>query len=226
MNIHKYLLPASLAATVHVALLSVIPEGIHLQPPAVIELPLLPPIPKAPDDLVAMPPEERLVSAEPVKPLLGKPAPPTLDDVPPQKLPDDAFSMPVDNRPRPTERGITELPTTIGSEVGVPEGIGMSRLEIFPPGALDRTPRAKVQIPPDYPYAMKQSGASGSVVVEFDVDTTGRVIRAEAISYTDREFAEPAMRAVRKWSFEPGRRNGKAVPFRMAVPIEFGIENN
>ena len=83
-----------------------------------------------------------------------------------------------------------------------------------------------MQIPPDYPYAMKQSGASGSVVVEFDVDTTGRVIRAEAISYTDREFAEPAMRAVRKWRFEPGRRNGKAVPFRMAVPIEFGIENN
>lgn len=226
MNIHKYLLPATVATTVHVALLWFLPEEIHIQPPGVIEVPLLPPIPKSPDDLVAVPPEERPVSAEPVKPLLGKPAPPALDDVPPAKLPDDVFSMPVDTRPRPIERGITELPATIGSEVGVPEGIDMSRVGIFPPGALDRTPRTKVQIPPDYPYAMKQAGASGSVMVEFDVDTSGTVVRAEAIRYTDREFIEPAVRAVRKWKFEPGRRNGKAVPFRMAVPIEFGIENN
>jgi protein TonB len=226
MNIHKYLLPATVAATVHVALLSLMPEGTPISPPPIVEVPLLPPIPKSVDDMVQLPPEERPTSTDPVKPLLGKPAPPALDDVPPAKLPDDAFSMPVDNRPRPIERGITELPTTIGSEVGVPEGIDISRLEIFPHGALDRTPRAKVQIPPDYPYAMKQTGASGSVLVEFDVDTSGAVVRAEAIRYTDREFVEPAVRAVRKWKFEPGRRNGKAVPFRMTVPIEFGIENN
>jgi protein TonB len=226
MNIHKYLLPASIAATVHVALFSVLPEGTPIVPPSIVEVPLLPPIPKSLDDTVQLPPEERPVSADPVKPLLGKPAPPALDDVPPAKLPEDVFSMPVDNRPRPIERGITELPSTIGSEIGVPGGIDMSRVQIFPPGALDRTPRTKVQIPPDYPYAMKQTGTSGSVTVEFDVDTAGHVVRAEAISYTDREFVEPAVRAVRKWKFEPGRRNGKAVPFRMAVPIEFGMENN
>jgi protein TonB len=72
---------------------------------------------------------------------------------------------------------------------------------------------------------MRHKGIGGSVMVEFDVDKEGRVIRAEAISYSDREFAEPAVRAVRKWRFEPGRRDNKAVPFRMAIPIEFGIEN-
>jgi len=61
------------------------------------------------------------------------------------------------------------------------------------------------------------------VTVEFAVDTEGRVVRAEAVRYTHREFAEPAVRAVLKWRFEPGRRHGRVVPFRMAVPMEFGL---
>ena len=87
-------------------------------------------------------------------------------------------------------------------------------------------PRAKVQLPPDYPAAMRQSGVSGSVLVEFDVDREGRVTRAAAVRYTEREFVEPALRAVRKWRFEPGRRQGVAVAFRLVVPIEFGIERD
>jgi len=104
--------------------------------------------------------------------------------------------------------------------------IGVSGPDIFSIGKLDRAPRATVQLPPEYPYAMKHSGTNGSVLVEFDVNAEGRVVRAEAIRYSDREFAEPAVRAVKKWQFEPGRRHGKVVPFRMAVPIEFGLENN
>jgi hypothetical protein len=30
---------------------------------------------------------------------------------------------------------------------------------------------------------------------------------------------------VLKWRFEPGRRNGVTVPFRMVVPVEFALEN-
>jgi protein TonB len=117
------------------------------------------------------------------------------------------------------------IPAVIGDPRGDPNGRLNPPASIFDVRMLDGSPRAKVQIPPDYPYAMKQNGSSGSVTVEFDVDAGGRVTRAEALSYTDREFVEPAVRAVRKWRFEPGRRNGKAVPFRMTIPIEFSIEN-
>ena len=82
---------------------------------------------------------------------------------------------------------------------------------------LDSAPRAKVQPSPDYPARMRQDGIGGSVTVEFDVNTSGNVVRAAV---------EPALRAVRAWRFEPGRRDGRIVPFRMAVPIEFGIERN
>jgi protein TonB len=224
MTIYKYLLPASIAATVHVALLWLLPEGDYVR---TIAVPLNPPGEKPPKDL-PVPAEdapETPVSGEVVKPLLGKPAPPTLDDVPPTRLPDDAITILAENRPRTFDREITQLPT-IGSDVGRPDGIDRLCVGIFSRDALDQSPRAKVQLPPDYPYAMKQAGTSGRVMVEFDVDPSGRVIRAEAISCTEREFAEPAVRAVKKWRFEPGRRNGKAMSFRMAVPIEFGIENS
>lgn len=224
MNIQRYLLPASIAATMHVALLWLLPEQPHIR---IIEVPLKTGPVKPPEDLPVPPedPAESETSPEPVKALKGKPAPPELPDVT-TRLPEGLPMIPVGNRPTRFDRNITEIPRQIGTEDGVPGDFDFSRVAIFSPDALDRVPDARVQIPPDYPYAMKQSGAGGSVLVEFDVDTTGRVVRAEAIRYSDREFVEPAVRAVRKWKFDPGRRNGKAVPFRMTVPIEFGIENN
>jgi protein TonB len=87
---------------------------------------------------------------------------------------------------------------------------------------LDRIPRATVQPSPQYPEKMRKDGIVGSVTVEFDVDSSGRVYRAEATRYTNMSFVEPAVRAVLRWHFEPGRRHGRAVPFRMAVPVEFG----
>lgn len=222
MNIHQYLLPASLAATVHVALLWLMPAESYVRlievPLVTVKPPIPDPVPEPPDDTV-----DRPASAEPVQPLAGKPAPPEPEDNVPTRLPEDILTIAVDHRPRPFDTRLTIIPTTIGPE-GVPGGVDVARTAIFPPGLLDRIPRAKVQLPPDYPVAMRHTGTSGSVVVEFDVNTEGRVIRAEALSCTDREFAESALRAVRQWRFEPGRRHGRAVPFRMTVPIEFGLE--
>jgi len=107
---------------------------------------------------------------------------------------------------------------------GVADGIGTAHGLINQPKDLDRIPRATAQAAPDYPPAMRQSGETGSVIVEFDVDPSGRVVRAEAVRCSRREFAAAAVRAVLRWHFEPGKRHGQAVPFRMAVPIEFGLD--
>ena len=34
-------------------------------------------------------------------------------------------------------------------------------------------------------------------------------------------FEQPALQAVRRWRFEPGKRGGKPVSFKMRVPITF-----
>lgn len=224
MNIHKYLLPASIAATMHVALLWLMPEGSRMVSRPIESLPGCT-LPVVTNDPPPVPPEERDPDVDPVKTLTGGPALPALDEpAPPTTKPE--FMVPQQVRPKGPETAFDRIPEIAGPGGPGPGGIGPINPDIFDIGKLDRVPRAKVQIPPDYPYAMKQTGAGGSVVVEFDVDTAGNVVRAEAIRFTDREFVEPAVRAVRKWRFEPGRRNGKAVPFRMAVPIEFGIEHN
>lgn len=223
MNIHKYVIPASIAATVHVALLWFLPEEPYIPPPVEVAVK-----PVDISDRPVQPPDEPDkpdTAAERVQALRGEPPPVSLDEPPPGRVDTTMFNMPVEPSRPEIALSSHQLPRVIGDPNGVLNG------EFRPPSSfidfkqLDGAPRPKVQIPPEYPYAMKQNGSSGSVMVQFDVDTSGNVIRAEAVSYSDRAFVEPAVRAVRKWRFEPGRRNGKAVPFRMTIPIEFGIEN-
>lgn len=221
MNIHKHLLPASLAATVHVALLWLAPEGTPPRTTTLVEIPLLPPRPETAPDPVTQP-EERVVNTEPVKPLAGGPTPPELPEEMSPRIAADRPTLWIKHAMNP-DRNVRIIPAVTGpGEFGVSGEIGGPR--IFSSADLDRVPHAKVQLPPEYPATMRQNGVNGSVLVEFEVNAQGRVGRAEAIRYTHREFADPAVRAVKKWRFEAGRRNGQAVPFRMTVPIEFGLE--
>lgn len=182
MNIQKHLLPASLAATVHIAMFWFMPEGTRLRTPAIVEIPPLPPIPPVAPDPVTQP-EEREIIAEPVKPLAGGPTPPELPEELSPRKPEDLTIRWIEHVMN-TDRNVRIIPAVAGpGDLG---GSGeMGRPGIFSIADLDRVPSAKVQLPPDYPAAM---------------------------------------RAAKKWRFEPGRRQGKAVPFRLTVPIEFGLE--
>jgi len=223
MNISRYLLPASIAATLHVAFVL----GFnHAAAPItrIIEVPLgPPPVKPNTEEPVASPPEEKPTTTEAVRPLAGGPVPPDIDPV--TVLPKDGqFPIPDDaRRPNKPAPEVKSIPVTIGDGGDGPLGPVTWTGGPVAAGDLDRVPRATVQVSPDFPATMRQQGIAGTVTVEFAVDTEGRVVRAEAVRYTHREFAEPAVRAVLKWRFEPGRRHGRVVPFRMAVPMEFGL---
>jgi protein TonB len=222
MNIHKYLLPASLAAAMHVALLWLMPEGNGIVAPPV-DPRSAGAFPEVANDPPPVPLEDPETDFDPVRTLTGGPALPGLDEpVPPMTKVE--FTVPVPARPKGPETGLDRIPEIVSPGGPGTGGMGPIHSGIFDLGKLDRMPRAKVQPAPDYPSAMKQSGTGGSVVVVFEVDTVGVVQRAEAISFTHREFVEPALRAVRRWRFEPGRRHDQAVRFRLVLPIEFGIE--
>lgn len=49
----------------------------------------------------------------------------------------------------------------------------------------------------------------------------GRVTDAVVQTSSDPIFERPALAAVRKWKFEPGRRDGRPARFRMRVPVTF-----
>jgi protein TonB len=60
-------------------------------------------------------------------------------------------------------------------------------------------------------------------MVEFVVDEAGHVLDPHVLRSSNPLFEAPTLRAVAKWRFEPGRKDGRVVRFRMAVPVEFAV---
>ena len=90
------------------------------------------------------------------------------------------------------------------------------------PAGLERV-RVKKQDLPLYPQEMVQLGVrEGQVCIAFSIDTTGRVDDCLAVAYTHPEFAEVALAAVRRWTFEPARLQGE--PIATATEVTFNFE--
>ncbi|MBL9215248.1 MAG: energy transducer TonB [Opitutaceae bacterium] len=220
MNIRRFRLAAVVAAGLHGALFLAFSDGGRI-PPAAAEPKVEPGAPPVRID----PAEFRSAEPSDSSPAGGGDPLPELPEVP-APLPESpvfAVSMEraaVDRRLVP-DRGKIEVGPPgegTGPDWSTPGGGGPIDWKL-----LDRAPRAKVQGAPVYPARLRHEGVEGEVTVRFDVDATGRVVRTEAVSWSHREFVEPALRAVAKWVFEPGRRDGKALAFRGVVSIEFGL---
>lgn len=91
---------------------------------------------------------------------------------------------------------------------------------LFSLAELDQKPRVVYQ-PGPVLDAKTRKHVPGTVYVLFIVDQQGRVQNPLVQKSTDPIFERPALTAVKQWKFEPGKRNGQAVRFRMRVPITF-----
>jgi protein TonB len=211
-----YTLPATFALTMHAFVLF----GLSGKPPPVAPPPEDPP-PKAElsprllyEELVPPPPDEvggerrtserhgarRLGDLPPLGPTKGfviPPLPPIVDTGTSTKIPVD-----------------WELP---GVDFGRPAA------NVIDLSQLDRVPRARLQPAPEYPYELLRRGVEVTVVVEFLVDESGCVYNAAILRATAPGFEEAVLRAVEKWRFEPGCKNGRRVRFRMSVPVVFSV---
>lgn len=220
MNIHRFILPGSIAAAFHAALLLVVPNSPLPGGTTVVEVPLgPPPHPPVVDETPPRPrddsEESQVVKALPH----GEPPPVIPEELLPAKQ-EAQVAIPVEPA-APTRAHSNKL-----GPPGDPEAIGHGpwtgpTTPFIPGDQLDRIPNAKVQVAPDYPAALQQEGVGGTVLVECNVDAGGRVVGARVVQSTRREFEAPTLRAVQKWRFEPGRKNGRPVPFRLIVPVNF-----
>jgi len=86
---------------------------------------------------------------------------------------------------------------------------------------LTRAPRPIARPAPTYPPELRRAGISGTVVLMFVVRSDGTTSNITVQSSDNPAFEEPAIRAVRKWRFEPGEKDGKAVNTRVRQPIPF-----
>lgn len=91
---------------------------------------------------------------------------------------------------------------------------------------LDNPPRARTQVEPVYPAGLKHDRVEGAVIVNFVVETDGAVSAAEVVRSTNRLFESETLRALARWRFEPGLKNGRAVRFRMEQKFVFRLDGN
>jgi protein TonB len=150
-------------------------------------------------------------------------APPSLDELFPKDTAADFTMTPTLPVPRLAHTTMV-IPGTPGDPQGSDAMPGPAHTGPFTAGQLDAPPRTRAQLAPVYPYEAQVSGRSGEVLVEFVVDEAGHVLAPRVLHSSDPLFEAPTLRAVAKWRFEPGRRDGRVVRFRMAVPVAFAVK--
>lgn len=91
---------------------------------------------------------------------------------------------------------------------------------LFSIADLDQKPRIVYQSNPILTKEMR-SRLPGTVYIIFVVDQQGRVQNPIVQKSSDPVFEKSALSAIKQWKFEPGKRNGQPVKFRMRVPITF-----
>lgn len=179
--------------------------------------------PPASMEVMAVPPQEPDtpdVTPDTVKETdLSDLAPPTQTDVPSAAV-DSMFSQQIQPPPPPRFNK--------GSVITIPTGpatssVGKGVAAVFDIANLDQRPEVRFQAGPKFPIALKRAGINGSATVQFIVDASGDVRDAVAVKSTHREFENPAIEAVLKWKFRPGKKGNAVVNTRMEAEIEFKL---
>jgi periplasmic protein TonB len=171
-----------------------------------------PPPPPPPET----PPPEAIVTANP--PPLG-----FQTVMPPTEIPKDI--PPVNLNERFNAADFSGKGVEGGIAAGVAGGTGPVTGETFLQEQVD-DPVQPINIPkPRYPPVLQQAGVSGSVDVQYVVDTLGH---AEPNSWkilksTNTQFEAPAREAIMKGVFKPARIKGSAVRQLVQQVIRFNI---
>ncbi|WP_269530937.1 TonB family protein [Chitinimonas sp. BJYL2] len=91
------------------------------------------------------------------------------------------------------------------------------------PNQLDRPPELVRGTKPLYPVGRGLANEHGSARLTFTVNEQGQVVDAEAVSKQSPWFENHALIASRGWRFKPAERDGKAIPVRCRISLDFEI---
>jgi protein TonB len=80
-------------------------------------------------------------------------------------------------------------------------------------------------VPPAYPYELKRNGVTGVVSLVFEVDEKGDVVDPKVVKSSNAQFEQPALEAIVKWKFKPGRKDGVPAKMKIAIPMQFNLDN-
>jgi TonB family protein len=101
------------------------------------------------------------------------------------------------------------------------EGAGAWEIE-----EIDAIPEPLARLEPIYPAHARLRRMEGAVVLQFVVEADGTTSGVEIVSSDPPGvFDAVASRAVERWRFRPGTKDGQAVPVRVRQRMTFKLEN-
>jgi len=111
-----------------------------------------------------------------------------------------------ESQPRQTSRSASSTTASPARNSSTTGGSGSGKPGAASPGMSSSARLAAGRMPPpSYPAEARRLGQTGTVLVEFTVDTSGRVISAHAKSPSPWPLLNhEAVRTVRRWKFPPG----------------------
>jgi protein TonB len=170
------------------------------------------PIVEPPPEIVIDPPEDPFVEVE---------EPPEEPEDPP---PEEPIEEPT-NLDLGMDLGDLSVGTGGAFVVEIPKFAMGGGDDAFASGMMDSPPQPITQSPPVYPNRLLSQGIGGKVVVAVVVDDSGAVAGAKVrTSSGNRELDNAALKAVRKWKFQPAVRGGKKVKATALVPFNFEVK--
>ncbi len=168
-----------------------------------------------------------LVMAEPDEQVVRKrrqlPEPPDPQETPAETLPD--------LRTEPIPVAAVQAPSAIAlPNVHIDKnvtGFAIEAPSLSQTGRLDQQATPISRVPPQYPMKALQRNVEGYVVLSFTIDKNGRPADISVIeAKPEHIFEREALRALRRWKYQPKRINGEAVEQpRQQVTIKFNLEH-
>jgi TonB family protein len=76
----------------------------------------------------------------------------------------------------------------------------------------------------EYSEAARKAKVEGVVVLQIVIDAKGDIVNPTVIKRLGFGLDEKAIEAVRKWKFDPGRKDGKPVPVASTVEVNFRLQ--
>lgn len=115
-----------------------------------------------------------------------------------------------------------------GWTLGLTPAAGADSQEAVPtPGSAVTSPRVTREVKPKYTASAMAARIQGIVVLEAVVMPNGKVGNVEVIRSLDSVHGldQEAIKTVKKWKFEPGKKGGKAVPVLITIEMSFTLTN-
>jgi periplasmic protein TonB len=97
---------------------------------------------------------------------------------------------------------------------------------VYTPGQGVVAPRVVKEVKPQYTNEAKAAGIQGLVGLDVVVLEDGSVgdVKVTKSLDTVHGLDEEAVKAIKQWVFDPGKKDGKAVPVRVSVEMTFTLK--